>query len=231
MIKAKWSGVMYRRLNIFCGHFGSGKTEVSLNYAIKLAKEGKKVTIIDMDNVNPYFRTADAKKVLSEYDIELICSEFANSNLDMPTVPIEVKRAFCDTERTIIFDVGGDDDGAFILGQFNKDFLAEPYNMTLVVSTKRPLTPTAEELYDMAKRIEYASRLKFTGIANNTNVGRLTDENTLLSDYDEIKRLSQMLDVPVTMQCAIPQALKNIPPELEKDKFPMKIYIKMPWEQ
>lgn len=222
---------MYSRLNIFCGHFGSGKSEVAINYAIKLADEGKNVTVIDMDNVNPYFRTADAKKVLSEHNIELIASEFANSNLDMPTVPQEVKKVFCDTSRTIVFDVGGDDDGAYILGQFNSYFVKEPYKMTLVVSTKRPLTSTAGELYDMAARIEYASRLKFTDIANNTNIGALTAEDTLLSGYDEIKKLSQSLGVPVTMQCGTPKALKNLPPELEKDKFPMKIYIKMPWEQ
>ena len=221
---------MYSRLNIFCGHFGSGKSEVSINYAIKLAKEGKKVTIIDMDNVNPYFRTADAKKILSEYGIEMIASEFANSNLDMPTVPVEAKRAFCDTDRTIIFDVGGDDDGAFILGQFNADFKKEGYRMFLVVSTKRPLTKSCDELYDMARRIEYASRLKFTDIANNTNVGRLTDSDTLLSDYGEIECLSKKMNIPVSMQCGIPKALENLPEEFNKNKFPMKIYIKMPWE-
>lgn len=221
---------MYSRLNVFCGHFGSGKSEVSINYAIKLAKEGKKVTIIDMDNVNPYFRTADAKKILTEYGIEMIASEFANSNLDMPTVPVEAKRAFCDTDRTIIFDVGGDDDGAFILGQFNADFKKEDYRMFLVVSTKRPLTKSCDELYDMARRIEYASRLKFTDIANNTNVGRFTDSQTLLSDYQEIECLSKRMNIPVSMQCGIPEALKNLPAELDKYKFPMKIYIKMPWE-
>ena len=222
---------MYSRLNIFCGHFGSGKTEVSLNYAIKLANEGKKVTIIDMDNVNPYFRTADAKKILKEHNIELIASEFANSNLDMPTVPQEVKKVFYDTQKTVIFDVGGDDDGAFILGQFNTFFKEEDYKMTLVVNTKRPLTKNCDELYDMAKRIEYASRLEFTDIANNTNVGKMTTADTLLSDYDEIKNLSEKLNIPGSMQCGLPEALINLPPELEACKFPMRIYIKMPWEQ
>ena len=83
---------MYSRLNIFCGHFGSGKSEVSINYAIKLAGEGKKVTVIDMDNVNPFFRSTDAKEILEKHGIELIASEFVNSNLDMPTVPQETKK-------------------------------------------------------------------------------------------------------------------------------------------
>lgn len=221
---------MQKRLNIFCGHYGSGKTEVSLNYAIKLAKEGKKVTIVDMDIVNPYFRTADAKKILKDYDIELIVSEFANSNLDIPTIPQEVKKVFYNTDRTIIFDVGGDDDGAFALGQFHSFFQNEEYKMTLVVNTKRPLTKKCDELYDMALRIEYASRLKFTDIANNTNVGVMTDSKTLLSDFDEIKSLSQKLQIPVSMQCGLTDNLSELPKEFAKDKFPMQIYIKMPWE-
>ena len=221
---------MYSRLNIFCGHFGSGKSEVSINYAIKLAGEGKKVTVIDMDNVNPLFRSTDAKEIREKHGIELIASEFVNSNLDMPTVPQETKKVFCDTSRTVIFDVGGDDDGAYILGQFNSYFMQEDYSMTFVVSTKRPLTKTSDELYDMAQRIEYASRLKFTGIANNTNLGSLTDSDTLLSDYGEIKKLSEKMSVPICMQCGTPKALEKLPAELQKDKFPMKIYIKKPWE-
>ncbi len=221
---------MSARLNVFCGHYGSGKTEVSVNYAIKLAKEGKKVTIADMDIVNPYFRTADAKKILEEHGIELIASEFANSNLDMPTVPQELKKVFCDSDRTIIFDVGGDDDGAYVLGQYYAYFIKEDYNMTFVVSTKRPMTETCEDLYTLAKNIEYASRLKFTDIANNTNIGKLTDENTLLSDYHIIEDLSEKMNIPVTRQCGDELALSKLPPEMEKDKFLMNIYIKMPWE-
>ena len=221
---------MQKRLNIFCGHYGSGKTEVSLNYAIKLAKDGKKVSIVDMDIVNPYFRTADARKILNEYGIEMIASEFANSNLDIPTVPQEVKKVFFDTDRVIVFDVGGDDDGAFALGQFNSFFQKEEYKMTLVVNTKRPLTGEVTELYDMAKRIEFASRLKFTDIANNTNIGKLTDSKTLMSDYSEIVSLSEKLGIPITRQCGLDIALSELPEEFNKYRFPMQIFIKMPWE-
>lgn len=221
---------MNSRINIFCGHFGSGKTEVSLNYAIKLAEEGKKVTIIDLDIVNPYFRTADAEKILKEHNIELIASEFANSNLDMPTVPSELNKVFCDKERTVIFDVGGDDDGAYALGQYYRFLKDEDYKMVFVVSTKRPMTKTCEDLFEMAKNIEYASRLKFTEIANNTNVGALTDEFTLMSDYDEVEKLSKKLEIPVTMQCGLEKALQGVPENLSDYKFPMRIYIKMPWE-
>ena len=221
---------MTPRLTIFCGHFGSGKTEVSINYAIKLSKQGKKVTIVDLDIVNPYFRTADAKKVLSDNGIELIAPQFANSNLDMPTVPQDIKKVFYEKDCEVIFDVGGDDDGAYALGQYIEFFKNVPYRMIFVVSTKRPMTPDAKSLYEMALSIEYASRLKFTDIANNTNLGQMSDEDTLLSDYDEILELSKKLNIPVSMQCGLEKNLKNLPIDLDDYKFPMNIYIKMPWE-
>ncbi len=221
---------MQKRLNIFCGHYGSGKTEVALNYAIMLAKSGKKVTIVDMDIVNPYFRTADARKILKDNNIEMIASEFANSNLDIPTIPQEVKKVFFDTDSIIIFDVGGDEDGAFALGQFYSFFQKEDYKMTLVVNTRRPLSGESSEIYDIAKKIEFASRLKFTDIANNTNIGKLTDETTLMSGYDEILSLSEKMDVPITMQCGLSNAVSGLPEKLQKYVFPMQIYIKMPWE-
>ncbi len=216
--------------HIFTGHFGSGKTEVALNFAKKNARAGKKVTIVDLDIVNPYFRTADAKKILEENSIKLIASEFATSNLDMPTVAPEVMSAFCASDGVVIFDVGGDEDGAYALGQYNRFFENKNYKMYLVVNTKRPMTKTAEELVDMARAIEYASRLSFTGIVNNTNLGKITDEDTLLSDYDQIKKLSQTTKIPIVMQSGLPHALKKLPKELSSMAFDMEIMINMPWQ-
>lgn len=215
--------------HIFTGHFGSGKTEVALNFAKKSANEGKKVTIIDLDIVNPYFRTADAKKILEENSIKLIASEFATSNLDMPTVAPEVMSAFCASDGVVIFDVGGDEDGAYALGQYNRFFKKENYKMYLVVNTKRPMTNTAHELEEMAKAIEYASRLSFTGIINNTNLGSITDNETLLSDYEQIEKLSERTKIPVVMQSGLPKALEKLPKELSSMAFDMEIMINMPW--
>ena len=215
---------------IFAGHFGSGKTEVALNFAYKKADEGKKVTIIDLDIVNPYFRTADAKSVLEKKGINLIASEFARSNLDMPTVAPEVMSAFYRQDGVVIFDVGGDEDGAFALGQYNRFFQKLKYEMYLVVNTKRPMTQHAEELVDMARVIEEASRLKFTGIINNTNLGAMTDENTLLSDYDEILKLEKASGIPIVMQSGLERALSKLPEEMKDMAFAMDIMINMPWQ-
>ena len=221
---------MSSEFHIFTGHFGSGKTEVALNFAKKKANEGKKVTIIDLDIVNPYFRTADAKKMLAENNIRLIASEFANSNLDMPTVAPEIMSVFYAPDSVVVFDVGGDEDGAYALGQYNRFFQKENCSMYLVVNTKRPLTSSTKELADMASVIERASRLKFTGIVNNTNLGALTDETTLMSDYDEISALEKETGIPVVMHSGLPKALKGLPVELQYLAFAMEITIKMPWQ-
>lgn len=221
---------METRIHIFSGHFGSGKTEVALNFAMKLRENGKKVKIVDLDIVNPYFRSNDAREILGKNNIELIANNYASSNLDMPTVPLNLLSVFDNKDSIVIFDVGGDDDGALALGQYKKFFDQEGYEMHLVVNTKRPLTGNADELYEIAQRIEAASRLKFTDIYNNSNLSVMTDENTLFSDYEEIEKLSCKMGIIVKKNCGLDIALKNVPDSLKGTEFGMKIYIPKPWE-
>lgn len=221
---------MESRIHIFSGHFGSGKTEVSLNFAIKQREKGKKVAIVDFDIVNPYFRTNDARKILEAKGIKVISNRYASSNLDMPTVPMDILSVFDDEETEAIFDVGGDDDGALALGQYKQYFDRLGYCMHFVVNTKRPLTRTDAELYEIAKRIEAASRLHFTDIYNNTNLSAATDGKTLFSDYDVVEKLSGDMGIPVARNCGVAAALMDIPENMKDTAFEMKIYIPKPWE-
>ena len=220
---------MKYKIQIFSGHFGSGKTEVALNFAMNQKKLGKKVTIVDFDIVNPYFRTNDAKNVLTENGIKLIANDYASTNLDMPTVPLNILSVF-EEDSVVIFDVGGDDDGALALGQYKQYFDKYGYEMHLVVNTKRPLTENCEDLLEIAQRIEKASRLTFTDIYNNTNLSVLTDENTLFSDYGEIEKLSQKMGIIIKKNCGIEAALGNVPEKLKDTVFKMNIFIPKPWE-
>ncbi|MDY3972604.1 MAG: ATP-binding protein [Clostridia bacterium] len=220
---------MKYKIQIFSGHFGSGKTEVALNFAMNQKKLGKKVTIVDFDIVNPYFRTNDAKNVLTENGIKLIANDYASTNLDMPTVPLNILSVF-EEDSVVIFDVGGDDDGALALGQYKQYFDKYGYEMHFVVNTKRPLTESCEDLLEIAQRIEKASRLTFTDIYNNTNLSVLTDENTLFSDYGEIEKLSQKMGIIIKKNCGIEAALGNVPEKLKDTVFKMNIFIPKPWE-
>lgn len=222
---------MNERFHIFCGHFGSGKSEIAVNFALKCKEEGKNVSIVDLDIVNPYFRTNDAKEILEKSGIEVIAPEFANSNLDMPTVPADIMRVFNNPEKFVIFDVGGDEDGAYALGRYLEFFAREPYEMHFVVNLKRPLTETAEEICEMAGEIERASRLKITDVVNNTNIGKLSTATVLEESRGEVERAAEMLGVPVSMYCAIESAIDGLSEDIKANLFKIDIKIKMPWER
>lgn len=222
---------MQERFHIFCGHFGSGKSEVAVNFAIKSRAEGKNVSIVDLDIVNPYFRTNDARKILEAEGIEVIAPEYANSNLDMPTVPADIMRVFNMPDRFVIIDVGGDEDGAYALGRYFEFFGKEPYKMHLVVNGKRPLTSTPEEICQIAEEITAASRLSVTDIINNTNIGKETDATILEESRETVGRAAEMLGVPISAYCAVENAREGLSEDIKSKLFEIDIKIKMPWEK
>ncbi len=191
---------MPKRLTLFAGHYGSGKTNVAVNYAIHLKDMGLPVVIADLDIVNPYFRTKDSESELREKGIELLCSPYAGSNLDIPALPQEMYRAVQDKNTYAVMDIGGDDVGAVALGRF-APFIKEEndYEMIFVVNFFRPLTRTADEALEIMREVEIASHLKFTAIANNSNLGEDTTVEDILSTVPELKKLSELSDLPVKM--------------------------------
>ncbi len=218
------------RLHIFAGHFGSGKTEVALNFTKKLIQAGKPADIVDMDTVNPYFRTVDAREKMEKLGARVIASPFAGSNVDMPTVPADILSVFENRGRFVVFDVGGDDDGAYALGQYKRFFEAEPYSMHLVANARRAMTCSAEDFIDIIDRIEYASRLKFTDIYNNTNIGRETSAEVLMSGMAVIDEVSRIKGLPVAAYCGTKETLSGLSDEFKELSYSMEIQIKMPWD-
>ena len=203
----------YKRLTLFAGHYGSGKTNIALNYARFLKQQGLPVTIADLDIVNPYFRTKDSEAALKAEGIGLICSEFANSNLDVPAMPKEIYALVDDRTQYGVLDIGGDDRGALALGRYTPAILEENnYEMLLVVNRARPLTRTAADTLEILREIEAACGLPFTAIVNNTNLGPLTQPEDVRSSLRYADELSALTGLPVKMTCAkaaICQSLKS----------------------
>ena len=201
----------HKRLTLFAGHYGSGKTNIAVNYALHLAAAGKKVCIADLDIVNPYFRTKDSEKELAEAGIELISPQFANSNVDLPALPAESYRLVQDKSIYGIMDIGGDDRGAYALGRFSPAILEEGnYRMAFVANCYRPLTRTPEDALEILKEIESACGLRFTCLVNNSNLGPETTPQTLLDSFAYIEKLSQLSGLPLwlhTAECSVAQAL------------------------
>ncbi|MBE7039093.1 MAG: MinD/ParA family protein [Ruminococcaceae bacterium] len=214
-----------KRINVIVGHYGSGKTEFAVNFAIQLKKKFKKVYIVDLDIVNPYFRTNDVKKQLGQMGIDVIASEFASSNVDVPALPSEIFRVFCDSEAACVFDVGGDDDGAVALGRYKQYFDKENYDMFFVINTFRPLSSTAEDILSLISDIEASSRLKVTGLINNSNIAHLTTDNDVLKGQEIIKTVSQKVGIDIVYTSGLEEVIKKIPREYISKPFYINRYL------
>ncbi len=215
------------RITIISGHFGSGKTEFAVNYAVNLKKSFDNVKIVDLDTVNPYFRTKDAEKALTQLGIGVISPEFANTNLDIISIPSTVLSVFTDETCHAVLDVGGDDEGAMVLGMFNKYLTDVGYDMYFVVNTKRPFTRDADSAILMMQAIECSSRLRFTGIVSNSNLMENTDSALVAEGEMVCKKISEKTGIPLMYVTA---EEKNSSLISDKDKFfKLDFYIKKPF--
>lgn len=187
-----------RRVTVFTGHYGSGKTSLAVDYALRLCAEGKRVTIADLDIVNPYFRTAEREAELTAAGVRLICSPYAASNLDIPALPGELYAAVTDRASYVVLDVGGDDRGAVALGRFVPDILAEgDYEAAFVVNFFRPLTQTAQAACTVLREVETAGGLRCTGLINNSNLGRATRAEDVLFTCERMETLMRLTGLPL----------------------------------
>lgn len=188
---------MSSKIYITVGHYGSGKTEFSVNYALELKKSHDNVILVDLDIVNPYFRSNDARSLLESNGITVIAPDYAGTNVDIPVLPAEIMRIFNEKDAKIILDVGGDDDGAVALGRYKQFFDKADYEMSLVVNTKRPLSSTIDEIIEMKENIEIASRLKVTNIIADTNIADETTKDVIVNGYETVKEAAKKLNLPV----------------------------------
>ena len=213
----------FKRLTLFAGHYGSGKTNIALNYARTLNRDHNNVVIADLDIVNPYFRTKDSEAALKAEGIGLIVSEFANSNLDVPAMPKEIYALVDDRSQLGVLDIGGDDRGALALGRYTPAIAEENnYEMLLVVNMYRPLTRTADDTIEVLREIEEACRLPFTAIVNNSNLGPLTTAQTVLNSIPYAQEISRKTGLPVKMTCAKEDLCPSLAGQVE-NLFPLSL--------
>lgn len=190
----------YKRLTILCGHYGTGKTNCAVNMAMDLKRQCPKVAVADLDIVNPYFRTKDSEEEFEKADIELICSRYANTNLDIPALPENLYRITEDRDTKMILDIGGDDSGAIVLGRLASAILEEnDYEMLTVINKYRPLTPDVESTVEVLREIEAASRIPFTGIVNNSNLGEETVPEDVAASLQYAEDVASAMGIPVVM--------------------------------
>lgn len=217
-----------KNLTVVTGHFGSGKTNFAVNLARCAAKLGRKVTIIDLDIVNPYFRAADNKTELEALGVKCIVPDFANTNVDIPTLPPAVMGAIeaheKEPDRLIIIDVGGDN-GAVALGMYKRFFREGDYDLLYVLNKYRPLTEDIDGAGQVLGEIEYLSRLRATGVVNASNLGDETTAEDILDTVDFAKQFADTCSLPLV--CTV--AREELVPALSgvDNVFPIKNATKM----
>ena len=190
--------MQYKRLTLLCGHYGSGKTNVAVNMAFDLKRQYDKVTVADLDIVNPYFRTKDSMEDFNREGIKLISSEYANSNVDVPALPPEIYSITDIKDVKYVLDIGGDDRGALALGRIVPKILEEnDYEMLMVINKYRPLTPDVESTIEVMREIEAACRMKFTALVNNSNLGAMTTAQDILDSVNYAQEVSKVSGLPI----------------------------------
>ena len=218
-----------KRITIITGHYGSGKTNLSVNLALKAAAEGKSAAVVDLDLVNPYFRTTDFRELFAEKGVKLIAPDFANTNLDVPSIQFDVEQLAA-SEDCLIIDVGGDDAGAAALGRYSGALLGmwDNVDMLYVINQRRYLTDNSDAAAVLMYEIESAARMKHTAIVNNTNLGTETDADIIDGSAAFAREISEKTGLPLIFTTCP----ENIADKVKtKDIFPVKVYVKPVWER
>ncbi len=212
-----------KRVTLFAGHYGSGKTNIAVNYAKRLSSEGRSVTLADLDIVNPYFRAKDSEKELAALGIRLLSSPYANSNVDLPSLPQEMYSIVDDKSRFAVLDIGGDDRGALALGRYAPGILKEnDYEMLLVVNRCRPLSRDAKSTLEILNEIERAGGIPFTGIVNNSNLGRETTARDVLDSLPYAAEIAAKSALPVRMTTVDERLFPELADKIE-NLFPLSL--------
>ncbi len=218
-----------KRIRIIIGHYGSGKTEFSINYALKLNELGKKVAIADLDVVNLYFRSREKASLLESKGIKVIGASIKGNALDLPAISGEVLGPLQDSTYETILDVGGDPAGARALGRYHEYFIQGNYDMFFVLNANRPETGTVEEALEFVRKIEDTSRAKITGIVNNTNLLMSTTIEDVLRGHELSLELSKLTGIPLKYNVMLSKLATLLPDNLIGEIFPIELYMREEW--
>ncbi len=218
------------RIRVIIGHYGSGKTEFAVNYAMKLAESGKKLALADLDVVNPYFRSREKQEMMEEQGIKVISNSLNKSlGVDLPAISAGVLGPLQDESYEVILDVGGDSMGARVLARYHSYFKEGDYDMFCILNAYRAETQNAEGAISHIKSIEREARAKVTGIINNTHLLRETSVEDVLKGQRLAKEVSEKLSIPIKYISTLEKIASELPKDIEGEVFPIKMYMREDW--
>ena len=222
--KCFYYGIM-KNIIILTGYYGSGKTEITVNLAI----EKKVDMVIDLDIINPYFRTREKEKELSEYNIKTISSNMQQKiNLDMPYISRKIFIPFHDKKIKAIYDLGGNDQGAKLLRQF-EDYTDHEIELFLVVNIYRQETSNTDLILKLINKIEGMGGFKITGLINNSNFLKETTAKHILEGEKVLKEVSEKIGLPIVYTAIWDQIKLNENLTFSGKILKMKLYFRKNW--
>lgn len=217
-----------KHIYIIAGHYGAGKSNLAVNLALQAKREGRETVLVDLDIVNPFFRSADCKEMLKASGISVIVPPFANTGADLPVLSGEIDAVLRQREKCVILDVGGDDAGAAALGRYAPKIQKEDYEMLYVIQQKRFLTGSTEQMEELLHEIENASHLKTTGIINNTNLSDQTVCGDIIQSFSYADELCGRTGLPLFATTVRTDIAKSLEVQQERKITPIEIYISCP---
>lgn len=217
------------RISIITGHYGTGKTEFSVNLALAMAAEGQQVMLADLDVVNPYFRSREREQLLKDSGVQLISSSQACHNADVPSLPAELLTILQNRELRGVLDIGGDPVGARVLARFSPKIKEEDYQLIYVVNANRPEVRTAETAIEYLRNIEAVTGLTCTGLVNNTHLCGETEEDDVRRGAALAAAVSAETGIPVLCHVAVEPLVEKLS-DLPETVFPITVKMKKPWE-
>lgn len=221
--------VCTHRISIVTGHYGTGKTEFSVNLALALSREREQVMLADLDIVNPYFRSRERRPELECSGVRVISSSQACADADVPSLPSELLTILEDHRITGVLDIGGDPVGARVLARFRPQIQREDYQLLYVINANRPEVRTAETAVEYLRSIEAVTGLSCTGLVNNTHLCGETTAEEILKGAALASDVSRITGIPVLCHTA-EQRLAEELAALTEPVFPISIHMKKPWE-
>lgn len=218
-----------KRIRVIIGHYGSGKSEFSVNYAVKLAQQGKKVALADLDIVNMYFRSRERALEMEGVGIKVIGSQINAPAIEVPSISAEVYTPLQDESYNLILDVGGDQVGARALGRYAEYFEEGKYDMFFVLNANRPETQTVDKVLEYMVKIEDVSRAKVTGIVNNTHLLKSTTSDDVLRGQKLALEVQERTGIKLRYISVLEHVIPSLPKDLEGELFPIKLFMRDEW--
>lgn len=218
-----------KKITIICGHYGTGKTELAVNLAMAMAREGLKAALVDLDIVNPYFRSVERKTELERQGVKVYVSS-RGGKADIPSLPADIMSIFIEPDQVSLIDLGGDPIGARVLGYYKPQLDSTPFDFWFTVNLNRPENKTPELVMAYLEETERQSRQKVTGLINTSHLGRETTPAHILEGDAYVANLAEQLNLPLIYTVGERKFEEAMKGQTRGPFFPIDLYMIKPWE-